>query len=84
MKLNKEEEKILIDWGYSQENIQQIKELRYKFTLCQKNGMEEKISLEKAKNILSKQDFLSGIGRASFHCSAIRDTENGKVYIVHL
>ena len=72
MKLSKDEEKILIDFGYMPENIPQIKSLRYKFTLCYKNGNEEKISLESAKEKLSKEQFLSGIGRAAFHRTSYR------------
>ena len=72
MKLNKEEEKILIDWDYSQEDVQQIKSLCYKFTLCHKNGKEEKISIERANEKLSKEQFLSGIGRATFHRTSYR------------
>lgn len=78
MKLSKDEEKILIDLGYMPEDIPQIKSLRYKFTLCYKNGNEETISLESAKEKLSKEQFLSGIGRAAFHRTSYRETLNKK------
>lgn len=78
MKLNKNEEKILIDWGCTLEDIKQIKRLRYKFTLCSKDGNEEKISIEKAKKNLSEKDFLSGIERAAFHRTSYRETINKK------
>ena len=58
MKLSKIEEKLLLDMGYLQQDIMQIKSLRYKFTLYSKNT-NENISLETAKQLLSQNDFLS-------------------------
>lgn len=78
MKLSKDEEKTLIDWGCTLQDIAQIKRLRYKFILCSKDGNEEKISMEKAKEELSKKDFLSGIERAAFHRTSYRKTISKK------
>jgi len=75
VKLSKIEEKLLLDMGYLQQDIMQIKSLRYKFTLYSKNT-NENISLETAKQLLSQNDFLSGIGRATFHCTAFRSINN--------
>ena len=69
MKLSKIEEKLLLDMGYLQQDIMQIKSLRSKNT-------NENISLETAKQLLSQNDFLSGIGRATFHCTAFRSINN--------
>lgn len=78
MKLNKNEEKILTDFGCTLQDIAQIKRLRYEFTLCSKDGTEEKVSMEKAKEELSENDFLSGIERAAFHRTSYRETINKK------
>lgn len=75
MKLSKEDIKILTDWGCTQQDIKQIKSLRYKFTLCYENGKEEKISTELARKKLSQKDFLSGIERAAFHRTSYRETQ---------
>lgn len=78
MKLSKDEEKILTDFGYTLQDIAQIKRLHYKFILCSKDGNEEKISMEKAKEKLSEKDFLSGIARAAFHRTSYRETISNK------
>lgn len=79
MKLEKKDEKILTDMGYSIEDIKQIKRLRYEFELYDKNGQVEKITVDTAKEKLSKEDFLSGLGRAAFHKTSYRETK-GKKY----
>ena len=78
MQLNKDEMKILTDFGCTQEDIAQIKRLRYKFTLYSKDENKEEISMEKAKEMLSKNDFLSGIERAAFHRTSYRETTSKK------
>lgn len=42
MQLNKEEEKKLIDWGFSEQDIKQIRRLRYTFTLYPINNTNSK------------------------------------------
>ena len=76
MKLSKNDEQILINDGYSLDDIEQIKRLRYKFTLYDTKGNHEKILLENAKEKLSTDDFLSGLGRAAFHRTSYRKTKN--------
>lgn len=78
MKLSENEEKILTDWGCTLKDIEQIKRLRYEFTLCNKDGNKEKISMKKAKENLSEKDFLSGIERAAFHRTSYRETISEK------
>lgn len=69
MKLNKDELKILNDWGCTPQDIEQIKRLHYKFTLYYKNGNSSKISMESAKEKANTEHFLAGIERSAFHGS---------------
>lgn len=78
MQLNKDDIKILTDFGCTQEDISQIKRLRYNFTLCYKTGDEKRISIEEAKNKLTQKDFLSGLERAAFHSTSYRETIDKK------
>lgn len=72
MKVCKEEKKMLIDWGYSEEDIEQINRLKYKFTLYDENGKSKNITQKEAKQILNLEDFLTGIARSAFHSTASR------------
>ena len=76
MLLNKKDIQVLVDFGCTEQDIAQIKRLRYKFTLCYKNGKEEKISAKTAKEKLSQKQFLSGIERAAFHCTSYREIKS--------
>lgn len=73
MKLNKKEIKILIEWGYTEKNIQQIQNLKYELKLINlKNLQTRKISMKEAKDKLGIGYFLSGIARSAFHLTAFR------------
>jgi len=81
MKLNKEEKDILINWGNSKEDLLQIENLKYKFTLIE-DTKETKITMKKAKEELGDTLFLSGIERAAFHGTAFRSINDNKgIYI---
>ena len=77
MKLTSEDKKVLIEWGHREEDLKQIEEATAKTkTVCEMNG--EKISREKAIEILGRKEYLSGISRSAFHWSAGRDNEKGE------
>lgn len=78
MKLNNDEEKILINWGCTKTDIEQIKRLQYKFTLYYQNGNSTKISTSSAKEKLSTEQFLSAIERSAFHKTAYREIDDNK------
>lgn len=80
MKLNKNEEKILVDLGCTLGDIEQIKSLRYEFTLCSNVGNKEKISMKIAKKKANINHFLAGIERAAFHGSGTIIPINEKKY----
>lgn len=74
MKLLKEDKKMLLNWGYLEEDLKQIQRAINKtnYILTDKQT-ENKITSEKAKDILGTEKFLSGISRSAFHWSAMRD-----------
>lgn len=75
MKLKNCEKEILIEFGHSEEDLEQIQEAldsRYtKYEYCC-GGSEKKISRQKACELLGIREFLSGISRSAFHWSAVR------------
>ena len=78
IKLSKKDFDILKDMGYLEEDFNQIKDLEYKYFQVDKNLKEIQVSEKEVKKILSKQDFLSGIGRSAFHGTAFRrDVKSG-------
>ena len=76
MTLDKHEEKVLVNMGYTLEDIKQIKRLGYKFSI---NG--KPISQKQAKEILTETDFLSGIGRSAFHKTSYRENKGRGILI---
>lgn len=71
MKLTKKEKEILLDIGYPIEDVNYIE--TGKFTFEDKNN--NKLTQKKTRELLSNRDFLSGLGRARFHMSAVRHSE---------
>ncbi len=78
MNLSKKDKEILLNQGYTLDNIKQIKGLIYKFTLCDEYKNETRISATLAREKLSDSDFLSGLGRAAFHRTSFREVEDKK------
>lgn len=74
MRWSNEDTKLLQEWGYPQEDIDQIKRAR-KFVVLKVK--DKKISIDKAIEILGREDFLSGLSRASFHWTSVRKNDKG-------
>ena len=68
MKLTEQDIKCLIDSGYSEQDIPQIKRAKKVLRLRNDNG--EKISQDKAVEVLGRENFLSSLGRCAFHWTA--------------
>ncbi len=83
-KLSKEHQEIILNFGYPERDLAQIeKALKYTdFELYDQSKTEdEKITIDKAIEILGEELFLSGICRSAFHWSATREIKKGqKVY----
>lgn len=77
--LTQEDCNSLIEYGYMPDDMEQIdrgcRECVYKDWNPAKYGdqREHRISRKKAIELLGKEEYLSGIGRASFHCSCGRN-----------
>ena len=71
MKLVKGDKELLKNWGYSDEDINQIE--RATTITVYKFNYNEIISIEKANELLGREEYLSGISRSAFHCSASRE-----------
>ena len=75
MKLTHEGKELLTEWGHKEENFNQIERATTK-TTYEMNG--NKISANKALEILGRETYLSGISRSAFHWSACRDNGKGQ------
>lgn len=76
MKLLKKEKEYLQKAGYRESDFRQIQEAVGR-TVYTVNGKEE-ISAKRAKELLGRQTFLSGLTRSAFHWSAVRKTASGE------
>lgn len=80
MKLNKEERNTLTNWGYIEDDISQI-ERAIDVTIYELYKSEKPyktiklLSPKEAKELLGTDEFLSGIGRSAFHCTASRQVD---------
>lgn len=79
MRWRKDDTELLQSWGYSQEDIEQIKEARKFLILTTQNSSHDnkeiKISINKAIELLGRETFLSGLARASFHWTSVRSSD---------
>ena len=75
IKFTPEDEQFFTACGYSANDIMQIKSLSYEVFYIN----NDKVSFENLLEFTRREDFLSAIGRAAFHCSAAL-TLNNKVF----
>ena len=81
--LTAQDKQTLLSWGYTEEDFLQIEEAanRGKIEHIIKYFTGEnvrKISPKSAINYLGRTEFLSGLSRAAFHWTAIRDIAQGE------
>lgn len=77
MKLNEQDKKLLIEWGFEKYDFSQIEAAMQKSkTKYIYHGDE--ISRELAIEILGKEQYLLGIARSAFHFTAFRQNELGE------
>ena len=74
MTLTNKDKNYLLSIGYKNEDFAVIEStsIRYELNI---NDVSIKINQKEAVKILGRNNFLSGIGRATFHASAMRWTE---------
>lgn len=75
MKLSAEDEALLLDMGHPKQDIRQLQDAARKTTIKYRN---EKISHERAIELLGRRTYLTGISRCAFHASAVRETPEGE------
>lgn len=75
MKLTNKDKNYLLSIGYLNEDFAVIENtsIRYELVI---NDVSIKINQREIVKILGRNNFLSGIGRATFHASAMRDIES--------
>ena len=72
MKLTNKDKKYLLSIGYENDDFSIIEET-VKFIRCELIGKPDtRINKDKAIKLLGRELFINGIGRATFHGSAIR------------
>jgi len=77
MKLSREDQELLRSLECEERDFPQIERALRKDMTTYK--LEKKrISREQAIELLGKRDFLSGISRSAFHCTAVRKTADGR------
>lgn len=73
-RLKEQEVALLKQFGYTGEDIEQIEEAVLAGEFITSKG--KKVDWLTAKRIVGRKEFLSGIGRASFHWTAMRYCQN--------
>lgn len=68
--LNENDKKFLLEQGYLEEDLEQIQEGSKKVKLTDEKQV--RLTCRQAIKKLGREDFLTGMARASFHWSAIR------------
>lgn len=80
MKLTAEDKRHLIEWGYSERDLDRIEEAMQRDKTTYEMGLCP-ISREEAITVLGRLEYLSGIARSAFHFSAARTASDGRVVI---
>lgn len=80
MDLTKEDKKLLLNWGYSEADFEQITKAAHISNTRYKLG-NTPIGRELAIRLLGRKEYLSGLARSAFHRTATRRTESGDVVL---
>ena len=83
MKLTKKDKDLLIKRGYQSYEMAEIENSRFRYEMFwNTNGLQSAIQVtqKQAIKMLGREDFISGIARATYHDTAVRyikDDNNG-------
>lgn len=80
MKLTNQDKEQLKNWGYTDKDLKQIS-AAIGCTVYTFKG--ERITADKAVDLLGRKNFLSGIGRSAFHFTTAKEVEDGSHAVVH-
>lgn len=80
MTLTNKDKNYLLSIGYNNEDFTAIedatKNIKYELFFMKENKTHIRLSQKQAIGMLGRENFLSGIGRATFHNSAVRTSES--------
>lgn len=76
--LTEKDKMLLKSYGYHDEDISQIGRTRFSF---ENYNSGEEITAENAIHMVGRNQIISGLGRATFHSSAVRTNLKRGVYI---
>lgn len=86
MKLTKTDRNYLFAIGYTKKDMLQISDIakytKYEIFTKEDESITTRITQKRAIEILGRNTFLSGLGRAAFHQSAVRYNDEGTIYVV--
>lgn len=83
MKLNNEDKRVLLNWGYDEDDFHQIEKASVKtvITFRQPDGSEQNISTEQAISLMGRNNYLSRLARAAFHLTSYGEVDGkGSVF----
>lgn len=83
MELTKKDKEQLLKWGYLEEDFPYIEKALMNMKIesySDKKGYKQ-ISFESALRMIGRTEVLSGVGRATFHASAVRTGSKNRYYI---
>lgn len=80
MKLTNKDKNYLLSIGYTNEDFTAIedatKNIKYELFFTKENKKHIRLSQKQVIGMLGRETFLSGIGRATFHNTAVRTSES--------
>lgn len=80
MKLTEEDKKMLLSWGFTEDDFWQIAEAIHKSKTKYELG-DTPISREEAIRLLGREKYLSGIARSAFHHSSSTGDRKRKAHL---
>ena len=88
MKLTNKDKKYLLSIGYEEEDFLQIEEtvkyIRYEMLPHEKSRFAFKLNQKEVLEILGRDLFINGLGRTTFHGSAVRYTETQQGNVISI
>lgn len=88
MKLTNKDKKYLLSIGYKEEDFLQIEEtvkyIRYEMLPHEKSRFAFKLNQKEVLEILGRDLFINGLGRTTFHGSAVRYTETQQGNVISI
>lgn len=82
-RLTDKDRELLLGWGHPERDLQQIEDAANEGDITvyrKRTGSWHPVSVDAAIRILGRKEFLSGLSRAAFHCTAERQNHRRRVY----